>query len=89
MLSVDEQGYPLFYQINNIFNIDNKWYLGRHIFYIKKCVEEMYAYIVEKLEYTILEPHELLDIHKHRIFIKNNTYYAFTLFKVEENRINY
>ena len=35
-----------------------------------------------------MEPHELQDIHKHGIFIKTNTYYAFTLFKLEENRIN-
>ena len=45
--------------------------------------------VVPETEYYIIKPSEILDSHKHRLYMHENKYFAFTLFNIINSIVIY
>lgn len=76
---------PCFAQPKHILHIDGKWYICLKVFLPVQYVRISHSYEVEnQKDWLVVFPEELTDIHKHRIYRKNDKIFAFTIFHVTE-----
>ena len=85
-----ENNIHIFFNLMNILHInDNLHFASRMIYIPERYVYDKHAFIIKPETEYYNKTFIILDSHKHRLYIYENKYFAFTLFNIVNSIISY
>ena len=86
----EEEDIPCFFQLKYILNVDYKWLLCGKVYFAQKFMPLIHAFSVsDDTSWYAINPTDLTDSHKHRMYIKDENIYMYTTFQVTKHHAYY